>query len=112
MPPQHIAEVLELLGKKTINRTVAKQVFEESFQSGGSPAQIVQAKGLTQISDTDKLVQLAQEVIAEHQDAVEQYRKGKTTAVQFLVGQMMRKTRGQANPQSARELLEAELNRE
>ncbi|MCU0491001.1 MAG: Asp-tRNA(Asn)/Glu-tRNA(Gln) amidotransferase subunit GatB [Chloroflexaceae bacterium] len=110
MLPQHIASVIELLAKGSINRTVAKQVFEESFASGGDPAQIVADKGLTQISDSGALAALAREVLANNPKAVEEYRKGKTSAVQFLVGQVMRATKGQANPQTAREVLEAELN--
>jgi aspartyl-tRNA(Asn)/glutamyl-tRNA(Gln) amidotransferase subunit B len=109
MPPQYIAAILDMLAKNTITRTVAKQVFEESFQSGTDPATIVAEKGLTQISDEDTIVQLAREVIANNPKPVEQYRSGKTTAIQFLVGQVMKATRGQANPQTARTVLENEL---
>jgi aspartyl-tRNA(Asn)/glutamyl-tRNA(Gln) amidotransferase subunit B len=114
MPPQHIAEVLEMLAKGTVNRTVAKQVFEESFQRGRgtSPANIVAEKGLTQISDEDALVKIAREVIANNPKPVEQYRQGKTSTIQFLVGQVMKATKGQANPQTARSVLEAELSSE
>ncbi len=112
MPPQHIAEVLEMLAKGTVNRTVAKQVFEESFQRSASPANIVAEKGLTQISDEDALVKIAREVIANNPKPVEQYRQGKTSTIQFLVGQVMKATKGQANPQTARAVLEAELSNE
>jgi aspartyl-tRNA(Asn)/glutamyl-tRNA(Gln) amidotransferase subunit B len=61
--------------------------------------------GLTQISDDDALTSVIQEIIAEHADAVENYRKGKESALKFLVGQVMRKTRGRANPQLVNELL-------
>lgn len=110
MPPAHIAEVLALLAKGTITRTIAKQVFEESFQSGQAPSQIVATRGLTQISDADTLATLAREIIAANPKPVAEYRKGKTSAIQFLVGQMMKATKGQANPQTARAVLEAELN--
>jgi aspartyl-tRNA(Asn)/glutamyl-tRNA(Gln) amidotransferase subunit B len=109
LPPQHIAELLDLLAKGSITRTVAKQVFEESFRSGSKPAQIVADQGLTQISDTDALTTLAREVIANNPKPVTEYRKGKTSALQFLVGQIMKATRGQANPQTARSVLETEL---
>lgn len=112
MPPQHIAAVLELLAKDTITRTVAKQVFEESFHTGKNPAQIVTDKGLVQISDEDTLVQMAREVIANNPKAVNEYRGGKKTAIQFLVGQIMKATKGQANPQTARAVLESELDTE
>ncbi len=110
MPPEYIAAVLDLLAKGTITRTVAKQVFEESFQSGAAPSQIVTDKGLTQISDTSELTTLARDVIAANPKAVGEYQSGKKTAIQFLVGQMMKATKGQANPQTARSVLEAELD--
>lgn len=110
MPPHYIADILNMLAKNTINRTVAKQVFEESFQSGSSPVQIVKDKGLTQISDTDALAELARQIIANNPKPVEQYLSGKTSAIQFMVGQMMKATKGQANPQAARSALEAELS--
>ncbi len=110
MPPAHIADVLALLARGTITRTVAKQVFEESFQSGRAPSQIVDTRGLTQISDADTLTTLAREIIAANPRPVAEYRNGKTSAIQFLVGQMMKATKGQANPQTARAVLEDELN--
>jgi aspartyl-tRNA(Asn)/glutamyl-tRNA(Gln) amidotransferase subunit B len=110
MPPQHIAAVLDLLAKGTITRTVAKQVFEESFQQGKDPAQIVSDKGLKQISDSDALATLARDVIAANTKVADEYRNGKTTAIQFLVGQIMKATKGQANPQAARAVLEEQLN--
>jgi aspartyl-tRNA(Asn)/glutamyl-tRNA(Gln) amidotransferase subunit B len=110
MPPAHIASVLDLLAKGTINRPSAKQVFEQSFQKGTDPAQLVKEQGLTQISDSSELAELARQIIANNDKAVNEYRKGKTTAIQFLVGQMMKATKGKANPQTAREVLETELN--
>ncbi len=110
MPPAHIADVLALLARGTITRTIAKQVFEESFQSGRAPSQIVDTRGLTQISDADTLATLAREIIAANPKPVAEYRNGKTSAIQFLVGQMMKATKGQANPQTARAVLEGELN--
>jgi aspartyl-tRNA(Asn)/glutamyl-tRNA(Gln) amidotransferase subunit B len=114
MPPQYIATVIDLVAKGTITRTVAKQVFEESYRDGIDPARIVADKGLTQISDTDALATLAREVLASDNaaKAVDEYRKGKTSAIQFLIGQMMKATKGQANPQAARAAIEAELNRD
>ncbi|MCG8347614.1 MAG: Asp-tRNA(Asn)/Glu-tRNA(Gln) amidotransferase subunit GatB [Chloroflexales bacterium] len=92
MPPQHIATVIDLVAKGTITRTVAKQVFEESYRNGIDPARIVADKGLTQISDTDALATLAREILASDNaaKAVAEYRKGKTSAIQFLIGQMMK----------------------
>lgn len=114
MPPQHVAAIIDLLARGTITRTVAKQVFETSYNTGTDPARIVAEQGLTQISDSDALATLARELIAAESNAkaVAEYRKGKTSAIQFLVGQMMKATKGQANPQTARAVLEAALNAE
>jgi aspartyl-tRNA(Asn)/glutamyl-tRNA(Gln) amidotransferase subunit B len=112
MPAAHVAEVIDLLARKTITRTVAKQVFEESYSSGQRPAQIVEAKGLKQISDEGAIVTLAREVIANNPRPVGEYRNGKKTAIQFLVGQIMKATKGQADPQVVRTVLETELEQE
>ncbi len=111
MPVRHLAAVIEMVAKGTITRTVAKQVFEQSFEQGQDPAAIVAEQGLTQISDDSALTAVAREIIgdAKHQKAVNEYLKGKTSAIQYLVGQMMKATRGQANPQTARQVLETEL---
>jgi aspartyl-tRNA(Asn)/glutamyl-tRNA(Gln) amidotransferase subunit B len=109
MPTTYIATVIDLVTRGTVTRTVAKQVFEESYQTGTPPQQIVSEKGLTQISDADTLTTLARDVIAKNPKPVGEYKKGKTSAIQFLVGQMMKATKGQANPQTARAALEAEL---
>ena len=109
MPVGHVAGLIALVARGTINRGVAKQLFEESFDSGADPAGLVAERGLTQISDGDALSAVAREVIAANPKVVAEYQGGKATAIQFLVGQMMRATKGQANPQVARALLEAEL---
>lgn len=113
MPPQHIAALVALLGQGAITRAVARQVFEASYRSGADPTRIVAEQGLTQISDEEALAAVAREVIAgaASAKAVAEYRKGKTSAIQFLVGQVMKATKGQANPQAARAALEAELNK-
>jgi aspartyl-tRNA(Asn)/glutamyl-tRNA(Gln) amidotransferase subunit B len=111
MPVRYLASVIEMVAKGTITRTVAKQVFEQSFEQGQDPVAIVAEQGLTQISDNSALSAVAREIIgdAKHQKAVHEYLKGKTSAIQYLVGQMMKMTRGQANPQAARQVLETEL---
>jgi aspartyl-tRNA(Asn)/glutamyl-tRNA(Gln) amidotransferase subunit B len=88
---------------------VAKQVFEESFRTGQAPTAIVQARGLKQISDAGAIATLAREVIAANPKVVEDYRRGKTQSIKFLVGQIMRVSKGQANPQLAEQALVEEL---
>jgi aspartyl-tRNA(Asn)/glutamyl-tRNA(Gln) amidotransferase subunit B len=108
--PAYIGALIGLLNEGAITRTVAKQVFEESFRSGEAPQAIVEARGLKVIADTGALATLAREVIAANEKTVADYRGGKATAIKALVGQMMKATKGQANPQAALAALEAELN--
>lgn len=111
LPVAHLATVIDLVARGVVNRTVAKQVFEESFDSGAEPGAVVAAKGLAQISDGDAMRAVVRQVLGDEKaaKAVAEYRGGKASAVQFLVGMVMKATKGQANPQVARELLESEL---
>jgi aspartyl-tRNA(Asn)/glutamyl-tRNA(Gln) amidotransferase subunit B len=109
--PEYIGEVHDLLTKGTITRTTAKEVFEASFRSGQPPGQIVAERGLAQIGAGEALAALAREVVAANPKAVTEYRSGKATAIKFLVGQVMKATKGQANPQAAQSALEDELER-
>jgi aspartyl-tRNA(Asn)/glutamyl-tRNA(Gln) amidotransferase subunit B len=107
--PEYIAEVQDLLAKGSITRLTAKEVFEASFRSGQPPGQIVAERGLAQISAGDALTALAREVVAANPKVADDYRSGKASAIKFLVGQIMKATKGQANPQAAQAALEEEL---
>lgn len=109
LTPLQIAQLVELVEEGTINTTTAKTVLEEAFRSGKRPKDLVEERGLAQISGVDELSQLVEKVIASHPKAVADYRSGKEGAIQFLVGQVMRETRGRANPQVVRQLLEERL---
>jgi len=104
-----LAELVSLVEKGTISASAAKQVFGRLFEAGGSPGEIVKELGLAQISDRDELGGVVEGVIAEHKDAVESLRQGKEQALRFLVGQVMKKTKGRANPQLVNELLRERL---
>ncbi|HEU5013430.1 MAG TPA: Asp-tRNA(Asn)/Glu-tRNA(Gln) amidotransferase GatCAB subunit B, partial [Roseiflexaceae bacterium] len=108
--PEYIGEVIDLLNKGTITRTSAKEVFDASFRTGQPPADIVAERGLAQIGAGDALTAMAREVIAANPKVVGDYKGGKASAIGFLVGQVMKETRGQANPQAVRAALEQELN--
>ncbi|MBN1671211.1 MAG: Asp-tRNA(Asn)/Glu-tRNA(Gln) amidotransferase subunit GatB [Kiritimatiellae bacterium] len=110
MKPDALAELVRLVDEKTINVPTAKDVFATLFAQGGSPHQMVKERGLAQVSDVAALEQTVQTAIRENPKSVEDYRKGKKAALQFLVGQVMRLTRGKANPQVARELLTKKLD--
>jgi aspartyl-tRNA(Asn)/glutamyl-tRNA(Gln) amidotransferase subunit B len=84
-------------------------VFEVAFRAGQRPAEVVAERGLAVIGAGDALTALAREVIGNNPQAVGDYRAGKATAIKFLIGQMMRATKGQASPQAAQTALEAEL---
>jgi len=104
--PTALAQLLSLVEKGAISGKLAKTVFEEMVATGQDPEAIVKEKGLTQISDTGALESLAQEIIAAHPQEVANYRAGKTKVMGFFVGQLMKKTRGQANPQLANEIFQ------
>ena len=107
--PAALVELLSLVKKGTINQNAAREVFGQLWEQGGSPAEIVAARGLGQISDSGELDQAVAEVIAAHPDAVEKIKGGNHNTVQFLMGQVMRATRGKANPQLVQELLRQQL---
>jgi len=108
-PPAYTAEVVALLAQGTITRTTAKEVFEASFRSGQAPAQIVAERGLAVIGAGDALATMARDAIAGNPKVVADYRAGKQAAIKFLVGQVMKASKGQANPQAAQVALEEAL---
>ena len=107
--PQALAELVALTESGTVGSTQAKVVFEEMFRSGASPRQIVQEQGLAQISDAEGIAPSVEQALADNPQAVQDYLGGKETAVRFLVGQVMRLTRGRANPGLVTKLLEERL---
>ena len=108
---ESMAQLLALRAKGELSSTMAAAVLEEMFDTGKSAAEIVAARG-RQISDTDTLGQVARDVMAANPQAVADYHAGKGRAIQFLMGQVMRRTRGQANPGKVTELLRVELDRD
>ena len=103
--PAQLADMIGLIEKGVISGKIAKSVFEEMLANGKDPGAIVEEKGITQISDEEELVRHIKEAIGENPASVDDYRKGKQKALGFLVGQVMRKTKGRANPQLVNELL-------
>ena len=107
--PTHLFELVGLVAAGSITSTVAKTVLEEAFYSGDSPGKIVQEKGYTQISDSQAVKSAVAGAIAANPKAVADYLKGKDTATRFLVGQVMKFTRGQANPELVNQLVQEGL---
>jgi aspartyl-tRNA(Asn)/glutamyl-tRNA(Gln) amidotransferase subunit B len=108
--PAALAALIKLVDSGTINGPTAKQVFERMFASGEPADVIVQRDNLAQIDDEAAVVEMVRGILAEHADAVEQYRKGKHTAMGFLVGQVMRIAKGKANPQLVNAVMKRELD--
>jgi aspartyl-tRNA(Asn)/glutamyl-tRNA(Gln) amidotransferase subunit B len=96
--------------KGVISGKIAKTVFEELFRTGKPPAQIVQEQGLTQISDESELAATIDQVMAEQADVVAAIRAGKEASFKFLVGQVMRATKGRANPEAVNRLLREKID--
>ena len=107
--PESFLELLNMVSEGTLSSSLAKTVFEEMFESGKAPSDIAEEKGLAQISDTDELGSAVDEAIASNPKPVSEYLDGKEQAIRFLVGQVMRITRGKANPQLVTQLLEERL---
>jgi aspartyl-tRNA(Asn)/glutamyl-tRNA(Gln) amidotransferase subunit B len=109
LKPSHLSELLGLVDQGSINGTTAKTILQEVFDSGTSPQDIMVSKGLTQISTADVINSLVQEVLKENPAAVQDYLSGKAGALRFLVGQVMKKSKGKANPSMANDALVAKL---
>lgn len=103
--PKQIALLVEIIEKGTISSTIAKEVFSEMIQTGKDPQKIIEEKGLAQISDKGLIEAVIDKIIASNPGVIEDYKKGKKNALAFLVGQIMKETKGKANPKMVNELL-------
>lgn len=108
---QGLTDVLKLVQDGVINSSVGKQVFEEMFKTGKDPAQIVKEKGLKQIDNADEILSLVQQIIRDNPKPVADYKGGNVKAMTFFVGQVMKATKGKANPKTVNELVKAELDK-
>jgi len=108
--PEAIGELVALIEDKTISGKIGKDVFAEMMTSGKTPRRIVEEKGWVQVTDTGAIDAFVQQAIDENPAVVEQYRAGKGKALQFLVGQVMRLSRGKANPQLVIQSLKGRLD--
>jgi len=112
VPPEGLAELLGLIKDGTISGKIAKGVFEEMFRTGRGAREIVKEKGLEQITDEGVLKAVVDQVLRDHPEEVSEYRKGKEKLLGFFVGQVMKATRGKANPQLVNKLLRDALKGE
>lgn len=108
-PPSALLELVNLVEAKTISSSAAQQVFAEMFETGKSPSAIVQEKGLAQVSDTGAIEKFCDDAIAANPNSVADYKSGKIAALNFLKGQVMKLSKGKANPNLVGEILERKL---
>ena len=109
LPPENLAEMVDLIHKGTINGKIGKTVFPEMFTSGKKAADIIKEKGLVQVSDEGAILKFIEDAIAANPAQVQQYREGRKNVLQFFVGQVMKASRGKANPQTVQKLLAEKL---
>jgi len=110
LKPVHLLKLFDLIDRGTISQNVAKKVFEEVFLTGIEPEEVVQKKGLAQITDTSTVEALVDEVLQAHPKEVERYRAGEQKLLGFFVGQVMKASKGKANPKLVNEILRKKLS--
>ena len=111
LTPESLAEMIALIEDGTISSKQAKKVFKALADKGGSAKEVVEAEGLVQLSDPAQLLPLITEILDNNQQSIDEYKAGKKKATGFLVGQIMKATKGQANPQVVNQLLTEELDK-
>ncbi|MDK7491553.1 Asp-tRNA(Asn)/Glu-tRNA(Gln) amidotransferase subunit GatB [Bacillus paranthracis] len=109
--PAGLSKMVQLIEKGTISSKIAKKVFNELIEKGGDPEEIVKAKGLVQISDEGTLRKVVTEILDNNEQSIEDFKNGKDRAIGFLVGQIMKATKGQANPPLVNKILLEEINK-
>src|SRR5690625_2060438 len=109
--PEGLSKMVKLIEDGTISSKIAKKVFTELLENGGDPEKIVKDKGLVQISDEGQLKEIIGKVLDNNEQSIEDYKNGKDKAIGFLVGQVMKETKGQANPQKVNQILKEEIEK-
>ena len=108
---ENYAEFVDLIDKGDISSSAAQMVLAEMFKAGGDPSHIIEDKGLKQVSDKDSLQKIVDDIIKENSGPVKDFQAGKEQALQYLVGQVMKETKGQANPKIVGEILREKLKK-
>lgn len=109
LTPEHLATMIKLIEDETISSKIAKKVFKKIITNDTEPKAWVESKGMVQLSDPAKLQPIIDEVLDNNEQSIEDFKNGKDRAIGFLVGQIMKKTRGMANPKMVNKLLMASL---
>ena len=111
LTPENLAGMISLIADGTISSKIAKKVFRELILNGGDAKKVVEEKGLIQLSDPSQLLPIINEILDNNQQSIDDFKNGKDRAVGFLVGQIMKATRGKANPGIVNKLLQEELSK-
>ena len=111
LTPNNLAGMINLIADGTISSKIAKKVFKELIENGGDAKEVVEAKGLVQLSDPAQLLPVINEILDNNEQSIEDFKNGKGRAVGFLVGQIMKATKGKANPGVVNKLLNEELSK-
>ncbi|RWZ57995.1 Asp-tRNA(Asn)/Glu-tRNA(Gln) amidotransferase subunit GatB [Halobacillus fulvus] len=111
LTPESLAKMIKLIEDGTISSKIAKKVFTELVKNGGDPETIVKEKGLVQISDEGQLTEIVVGIMDQNPQSIEDYKNGKDKALGFLVGQVMKETKGQANPPMVNKIILAEMDK-
>ena len=109
--PESLAKMTKLIEEGTLSSKLAKKVITELMKQGGDPEKIVKEKGLVQISDENQLREIITEILNENEQSIVDYKNGKDRALGFLVGQVMKKTKGQANPPMVNKISKEEIDK-
>ena len=109
--PENLGQLIKLIVTNEISGKIAKDVLEDIFSSGKTARQIVDEKGLQQVTDQGEIAKIIDEVIADNPKMVEQYLAGKDKLLGFFVGQAMKLTKGKANPKMLNDILKQKLNK-
>jgi len=112
LKPQQLVNMIEMIESGLVSGKIAKDILKVMLDTGKDPKQIVNEKGLTQVSSEDDIRKVVKEIMLENKRSVDDYRSGKKKAAAHLIGQVMKKTKGKANPKVLNTILEEELNRE
>ena len=105
LTPENLAELIALIEKATISNNIGKQIILDMMKDGKKASQIVEERGLSQITDTGAIKAIVQKVIDANPNQVTAYKNGKVQLLGFFVGQVMKETKGRANPQAVNELV-------
>ena len=108
--PENFAEFITLIYQNKISSSLGQKVLEKMFRQGSDPSHIIQEEGLEEISDEKEMEQIIKKVIENNPEPIEDYKRGKENALKFLIGQVMKETRGRANPQTVNKILKERLS--